>query len=157
MENANAPLQGGVGVEPDTVANKYDRPYMEMARIWGQMSYCSRKQVGSLIVKDGTIISDGYNGTPSKSKPNICEGEDGKTHWWVLHSEANAILKCAKHGKSCDGATLYVTLMPCRDCSKLILQAGIARVVYGEDYGNGEGVAMLRECGVQVEGPFFNR
>jgi dCMP deaminase len=128
-----------------------DKTYLKMAKIWAELSYCTRKKVGALIVKNGMIISDGFNGTPSKSKPNICENINGDTHWWVLHGEANAILKCAKHGQSCDGSILYQTHSPCKDCSKLILQAGIKRVVYIEDYKDLSGVELLLESGVIVD------
>lgn len=128
-----------------------DKAYLKMANIWSELSYCTRKKVGALIVKNGMIISDGFNGTPSKSKPNICEDLNGETHWWVLHGEANAILKCAKWGNSCDGATLYQTHSPCKDCSKLILQAGIKRVVYIEDYKDLSGIELLLESGVIVD------
>ncbi len=122
-----------------------------MAKIWSELSYCTRKKVGAIIVKNGMIISDGFNGTPSKSKPNICEDENGLTNWWVLHGEANAILKCAKNGISSDGSTLYQTYSPCKECSKLIVQAGIKRVVYIEDYRDLSGVEFLRESGIEVE------
>ena len=128
-----------------------DKTYLKMAKIWAELSYCTRKKVGALIVKNGMIISDGFNGTPSKSKPNVCENINGDTHWWVLHGEANAILKCAKHGQSCDGSILYQTHSPCKDCSKLILQAGIKRVVYIEDYKDLSGVELLLESGVIVD------
>lgn len=128
-----------------------DETYLKMAKIWSELSYCNRKKVGALIVKNGMIISDGFNGTPSKSKPNICENLNGDTYWWVLHGEANAILKCAKHGQSCDGATLYQTHSPCKDCSKLILQSGIKRVVYIEDYKDMEGIDLLLQSGVIVD------
>ena len=128
-----------------------DETYLKMAKTWSELSYCNRKKVGALIVKNGMIISDGFNGTPSKSKPNVCENVDGDTHWWVLHGEANAILKCAKHGQSCDEATLYQTHSPCKDCSKLILQAGIKRVVYIEDYKDLEGIELLLESGIIVD------
>jgi len=130
---------------------KMDETYLKMAKTWAELSYCTRKKVGALIVKNGMIISDGFNGTPSKSKPNVCENIDGETHWWVLHGEANAILKCAKHGQSCDEATLYQTHSPCKDCSKLILQAGIKRVVYIEDYKDLSGIDLLLESGVIVD------
>ena len=128
-----------------------DETYLKMAKTWSELSYCNRKKVGALIVKNGMIISDGFNGTPSKSKPNVCENVDGDTHWWVLHGEANAILKCAKHGQSCDEATLYQTHSPCKDCSKLILQAGIKRVVYIEDYKDLAGIELLLESGIIVD------
>ena len=129
----------------------FDITYLKMAKTWSELSYCNRKKVGAIIVKNGMIISDGFNGTPSKSKPNVCEDEDGNTHWWVLHGEANAILKCAKNGFSSDGATLYQTYSPCRECSKLILQAGIKRVVYIDEYRDLMGVEFLKESGVQVD------
>ena len=131
---------------------QYDQAYLKMAREWGQLSYCVRKKVGALIVKDNMIISDGYNGTVSGSE-NVCENEAGDTHWHVLHGEANAILKCAKHGVSCDGATLYLTMSPCKHCSKLILQAGIVRVVYPKNYRDIEGVPrdwVPRSCFIRV-------
>jgi len=109
---------------------RYDKAYLNMATEWAKLSHCTRKKVGALIVKDGMIISDGYNGTPTGFE-NSCEIDNGHnlTKWYVIHGEANAILKCAKHGHSCDGATLYQTHSPCKDCSKLILQAGIKRLV----------------------------
>lgn len=128
----------------------YDITYLRMAREWSKLSKAKRKQVGSLIVKNGTIISDGYNGTPSGFE-NESEDESGLTKWYVLHSEANAILKCAKNGYSCDGGTLYITHSCCKDCSKLILQSGIKRVVYAEDYKDLDGVNFLRKAGITVE------
>ena len=129
---------------------RYDRTYLNMAKEWAKLSHCTRKQVGALIVKNGMIISDGYNGTPS-GYDNCCETEEWTTHWYVIHGEANAILKCAKHGQSCDGATIYQTHSPCKDCSKLILQSGIKRLVYAEDYKDSDGVDFLRESGLIVE------
>ena len=126
---------------------KYDRAYLEMAKIWGQLSYCKRKKVGALIVKDRMIISDGYNGTPSGFE-NICEDEENYTKWYVLHAEANAILKVASSTQSCKGATLYITLSPCRECSKLIHQAGIIRVVYSKKYKDTSGLEFLKRAGV---------
>lgn len=120
-----------------------------MAMEWAKLSYCQRKQVGALIVKDRMIISDGYNGTPS-GFDNICEDEDGRTKWYVLHAEANAILKLAASTQSAEGATLYLTLSPCRECSKLVLQAGIRRLVYIEEYSDGEGINFLRNHGIEV-------
>ena len=120
-----------------------------MAREWSQLSYCDRKQVGALIVKDKMIISDGYNGTPSGFE-NICETEQGNTKWYVLHAEANAILKVAKSTQSTEGATLYQTLSPCKDCSKLIHQSGIKRVVFIKKYKDTEGVDFLIKAGVEV-------
>ena len=108
---------------------KYDKAYLRLAKSWANLSHCVRKKVGAIIVKDGMIISDGFNGTPS-GFDNSCENVQGETHWYVLHAEANAILKVAKSNNNCKGSTLYVTLSPCKDCSKLILQAGINRVVY---------------------------
>ncbi len=129
---------------------RYDTAYLKMATEWGKLSHCTRKQVGALIVKDNAIISDGYNGTPS-GFDNCCEDENGKTQWYVLHAEANAILKVAKSTNNCVGATLYLTLSPCKDCSKLIIQAGITRLVYINNYKDTTGVDFLRKAGVQVE------
>ena len=129
---------------------KYDYAYLEMAKRWGQLSYCKRKQVGALIVKDRMIISDGYNGTPTGFE-NICEDDENYTKWYVLHAEANAILKVASSTHSCKGATLYVTLSPCRDCSKLIHQSGIIRVVYSIEYKDTSGIEFLKKAGVQTE------
>ena len=128
---------------------KFDHSYLEMAQIWAQNSYCKRRKVGALLVKDRMIISDGYNGTPSGFE-NVCE-EDGVTKPYVLHAEANAITKVAKSGNSSDGATLYVTASPCLECSKLIIQAGIKRVVYRDEYRLTDGVDLLRRAGIQVE------
>ncbi|WP_229723876.1 deoxycytidylate deaminase [Chryseobacterium sp.] len=120
-----------------------------MAREWARLSYCHRKQVGALIVKDRMIISDGYNGTPSGFE-NTCEDAEGKTHWYVLHAEANAILKLAASTNSAKGATLYLTLSPCKECSKLVLQAGIRRLVYISEYSDGEGISFLRNHGIDI-------
>ena len=128
---------------------KYDTSYLKMAREWSQLSYCERKQVGALIVKGKMIISDGYNGTPSGFE-NICETENGDTKWYVLHAEANAILKVAKSSQSTEGATLYQTLSPCKDCSKLIYQSGIKRVVFIKKYKDTEGIDFLIKAGVEV-------
>lgn len=128
---------------------QYDQAYIQMASVWGQLSYCERKKVGALIVKDRMIISDGYNGTPSGFE-NVCEDEDHYTKWYVLHAEANAILKVASSTQSCRGATLYITLSPCRECSKLIHQAGIKRVVYRDAYKDLSGVNFLLKAGVEV-------
>ena len=128
---------------------KYDTAYLEMANIWGQLSYCERKKVGALIVKDRMIISDGYNGTPSGFE-NVCEDEDNYTKWYVLHAEANAILKVAASTQSCKGATLYITLSPCRECSKLIHQSGITRVVYSKTYKDTSGLDFLEKAGVRT-------
>lgn len=129
---------------------RYDRVYLKMAETWASLSHCQRKQVGALIVKDGMIISDGYNGTPS-GFDNCCEDEDGNTHWYVLHAEANAILKVSKSTNSALGATLYLTLSPCRDCAKLVLQAGINRVVFANRYKDDSGLNFLKHAGVLVE------
>ena len=129
--------------------NKKDATYIKMAESWAQLSHANRRKVGALIVKNTQIISDGYNGMPS-GFDNSCEIEN-KTKWEVLHAEANAILKCAKHGNSCDGATLYLTMSPCRDCSKLIHQAGIVRVVYRDEYRERDGIKFLESAGVKVE------
>ncbi|QMU63216.1 MAG: CMP deaminase [Flavobacteriaceae bacterium] len=129
---------------------KYDIAYLKMAMEWAKLSYCKRKQVGALIVKDRMIISDGYNGTPS-GFDNDCEDEDGLTKWEVLHAEANAILKVAASAQSCKGATLYITLSPCIHCSKLIHQAGIKRVVYAKAYRDVSGIGFLKKAGVDVE------
>ena len=126
-----------------------DRRYLRMARIWAENSYCTRRKVGALIVKDKMIISDGYNGTPSGFE-NVCELDDGTTKPYVLHAEANAITKIAKSGNNSDGATLYVTASPCLECSKLIIQSGIRRVVYSENYRLTDGVDLLRRAGVEV-------
>lgn len=128
---------------------KYDTAYLKMAIEWAKLSYCERKQVGAIIVKDNMIISDGYNGTPS-GYTNCCEDDEGNTHWYVLHAEANAILKVAKSTQSADGATLYITLSPCKDCSKLIIQAGIKRVVYHLKYKDSSGIDFLSEYGIEV-------
>ncbi len=129
---------------------KFDHSYLEMAEVWARNSYCKRRQVGALIVKDRMIISDGYNGTPSGFE-NICEDENGVTKPYVLHAEANAITKVAKSGNSSQGSTLYVTASPCLECSKLIIQAGIKRVVYKDEYRLTDGVDLLRRAGVEVE------
>jgi len=129
--------------------DRYDRVYLNMAEEWSSLSHCERKKVGAIIVKNGMIISDGYNGTPTFFS-NICEDCDGKTNWYVLHAEQNAILKCARYGHSCDGATIYQTHSPCKECSKMILQAGIKRVVYLEEYKDIEGISFLTSSGVDV-------
>ncbi len=129
--------------------NKYDVAYLKMALEWAKLSYCKRKQVGALIVKDRTIISDGYNGTPSGFE-NCCEDENNQTKWYVLHAEANAILKISRSTQSCEGATLYLTLSPCKECSKLIFQSGIKRVVYIQDYPDNEGLVFLKDAGVET-------
>ncbi|MBQ8864052.1 MAG: dCMP deaminase family protein [Rikenellaceae bacterium] len=126
-----------------------DSRYLRMARIWAENSYCVRRQVGALIVKDKMIISDGYNGTPSGFE-NICEDDMGKTKPYVLHAEANAITKVAKSANNCDGATLYITASPCIECAKLIIQAGIRRVVYCDAYHSQDGLELLRRVGIEI-------
>lgn len=131
------------------IHNKFDKAYLKMAQEWAKLSYCERKQVGALIVKDRMIISDGYNGTPSGFE-NCCEDEKGKTHWYVLHAEANAILKLAGSTQSARGATLYLTLSPCKECSKLILQAGITKLVYINAYSDDEGISFLKTHHIEI-------
>lgn len=133
----------------DKKQRRYDIAYLKMAREWAKLSHCDRKQVGALIVKDKMIISDGYNGSPT-GFDNCCEDEEGNTKWHVLHAEANAILKVASSTQSCNGATLYLTLSPCRDCSKLILQSGINRVVYAKAYKDITGVDFLRKANIEI-------
>lgn len=128
---------------------RYDRAYLRMAEEWSQLSHCTRKKVGALIVKNGMIISDGYNGTPS-GFPNSCEDDQGSTLWYVLHAEANAITKVARSNNSAVNSTLYITLSPCRECAKLILQAGIKRVVYSRGYKDNSGIDFLRSAGIEV-------
>ena len=128
---------------------KFDIAYLKMATEWAKLSYCKRKQVGALIVKDRMIISDGYNGTPSGFE-NRCEDDEGNTQWFVLHAEANAILKLARSTQSAKDATLYLTLSPCKECSKLILQAGIKKLVYVDDYKDNDGIAFLRNHGIEI-------
>ena len=128
---------------------KYDVAYLKMAIEWGKLSYCKRRQVGALIVKNNMIISDGYNGTPSGLE-NFCEDENGYTKWYVLHAEANAITKIASSTQSSDGATLYISLSPCKECSKLIHQAKIKRVVYYNAYKDNSGLKFLEKAGVEL-------
>lgn len=128
---------------------KFDHSYIEMASIWAKNSYCKRRQVGALIVKERMIISDGYNGTPSGFE-NICEDETGATKPYVLHAEANAISKIAKSGNSSEGSTMYVTASPCLECAKLIIQAGIKRVVYKDEYRLTDGIDLLKRAGIEV-------
>lgn len=128
---------------------RYDAAYLRLAESWAKLSHCARKQVGAIIVKDDMIISDGYNGSPA-GFDNCCEDTEGNTHWYVLHAEANAILKVAKSTNNCKGATLYLTLSPCKDCSKLVLQAGINRVVFMDKYKDTEGIDFLANAGVEV-------
>lgn len=128
---------------------RYDKAYLKMAVEWGQLSHCQRKKVGALIVKDSMIISDGYNGTPT-GFDNCCEDDAGKTLWYVLHAEANAIMKVAKSTNNSNGATLYITLSPCKECSKLVLQSGIKRVVYMNSYKDDSGLKFLEKAGVEI-------
>ncbi|MBK5208461.1 MAG: dCMP deaminase family protein [Flavobacteriaceae bacterium] len=128
---------------------KYDQAYMRMAFEWAKLSYCERKQVGALIVKDRMIISDGFNGTPTRFE-NSCEDKEGNTKWYVLHAEANAILKVASSTQSCKDSTLYITLSPCKECSKLIHQSGIKRVVYANAYKDETGLEFLEKAGVEL-------
>ncbi|MBL4642510.1 MAG: dCMP deaminase family protein [Flavobacteriaceae bacterium] len=128
---------------------KYDTAYLKMAHEWAKLSHCKRKQVGAIIVKDRMIISDGFNGTPTGFE-NPCENEEDYTKWYVLHAEANAILKVASSTQSCKDATLYITLSPCKECSKLIHQAGIKRVVYAQGYKDDAGLKFLTKAGVEI-------
>jgi dCMP deaminase len=129
---------------------KFDRSYIEMAHVWAKNSYCKRRQVGALIVKDRMIISDGYNGTPAGFE-NVCEEENNTTKPYVLHAEANAITKVAKSNNSSDGATLYITDSPCMECAKLIIQSGIRRVVFDRKYRITDGLDLLERAGVVVD------
>jgi dCMP deaminase len=133
----------------DKKQEKYDKAYLRMAQEWAKLSYCDRKKVGAIIVKDNMIISDGYNGTPSGYE-NCCENENGDTEWYVLHAEANAILKVAKSTQSAHGSTLYITLSPCKECSKLIIQSGIKRVVFKNKYKDTAGIDFLRTYGIET-------
>tara|TARA_B100001113_G_scaffold232269_1_gene190811 strand:- start:113 stop:532 length:420 start_codon:yes stop_codon:yes gene_type:complete len=128
---------------------KYDKAYLKMALEWGELSYCKRRKVGALIVKDKMIISDGYNGTPTGFE-NFCEDDDGYTKWYVLHAEANAIAKVSSSTQSTNGATLYITLSPCKECCKLIFQSGIKRVVYNKEYKDTSGLKFLKKAGVET-------
>jgi len=128
---------------------KYDVAYLKMAKEWAKLSYCKRKQVGALIVKGKMIISDGYNGTPTGFE-NSCEDDENYTKWYVLHAEANAILKVASSTQSCKGATLYITLSPCKECSKLIHQSGIKRLVYANAYKDDSGLRFLEKAGIEL-------
>lgn len=139
-------MEGGTNSEKQ---NRYDKAYLRLAQSWAELSYCQRKKVGAIIVKDRMIISDGFNGAPS-GFPNACEDENGETHWFVLHAEANAILKVAKSTNNMQGATLYLTHSPCKDCSKLILQAGIKRLVYHTAYKDSSGLDFLNDAGVEI-------
>ncbi|MEY4287973.1 MAG: hypothetical protein RLZZ30_61 [Bacteroidota bacterium] len=128
---------------------RYDKAYLRLALSWAELSHCQRKKVGAIIVKDAIIISDGYNGTPA-GFDNCCENDEGNTHWYVLHAEANAILKVAKSTNNCKDATLYLTHSPCKDCSKLVLQSGIKRLVYQEAYKDTSGIEFLKSAGLEV-------
>jgi len=129
---------------------RYDQAYLRMAREWSKLSHCQRKQVGAIIVKNGMVISDGYNGTPT-GFDNCCEDEEGSTLWYVLHAEANAISKVARSTNNAQNSTLYLTLSPCKDCSKMILQVGIRRVVYAQIYKDGTGLELLEDAGIEIE------
>ncbi|MBI34220.1 MAG: CMP deaminase [Flavobacteriales bacterium] len=142
-------MNSGNIAESPTKQARYDRAYLRMATEWAKLSHCKRRQVGAIIVKNNIIIADGYNGTPSGFE-NCCEDSEGKTHWYVLHAEANAILKLAKSNNRGQNSTLYITLSPCKDCSKLILQAGIKRVVFINKYKDSEGVDFLSKAGIEV-------
>lgn len=134
----------------DSKQRKYDIAYLRMAKEWSKLSYCKRRQVGALIVKDKMIISDGYNGTPTGFE-NTCEDDEGNTKWYVLHAEANAILKVASSTQGCQGATLYITMSPCKECSKLVHQAGIKRIVYLNEYKDNSGIAFLEKAGISIQ------
>jgi len=141
-------LESDLAHTPDVLKQlRYDEAYMRMAVEWAKLSHCTRKQVGALIVKDRMIIADGFNGTPT-GFPNVCENEAGQTEWYVLHAEANAITKLARSNNSAVGATLYITMSPCRECSKLIHQAGISRVVFKDRYKDAQGLDFLSQAGV---------
>jgi len=128
---------------------EFDKRYLQMAKIWAENSYCKRRKVGAIIVRDRMIISDGYNGTPAGFE-NVCEDEDFKTKPYVLHAEANAITKVAKSNNSSEGSTLYITTSPCMECSKLIIQSGIIRVVFSELYSKDEGLQLLERAGIEL-------
>ncbi|MEJ6796932.1 MAG: dCMP deaminase family protein [Flavobacteriales bacterium] len=142
-------LEGDIKYSDAEKQLRYDLAYLKMAFVWSNLSKCQRKKVGALIVKDGMIISDGYNGCPS-GFPNACEDEKGDTHWYVLHAEANALTKLAKSSNSAKEGTLYITLSPCRECSKLILQAGVKRVVYVRKYKDTSGLDFLLQTDIEV-------
>jgi dCMP deaminase len=128
---------------------RYDKAYLRMALEWAKLSHCDRKQVAALIVKNGTVIADGYNGTPGGFE-NCCETDEGDTKWYVLHAEANAIIKVAKSNNSSEDSTLYITLSPCKECSKLVIQAGIKRVVYLNEYKDTSGIDFLQKAGIET-------
>ena len=128
---------------------RYDIAYLKMALEWAKLSYCKRRQVGALIVKNRMIISDGFNGTPTGFE-NACEDDENYTKWYVLHAEANAIMKVAASTQSSEGATLYITLSPCKECSKLIFQSGIKRLVYFKEYKDNSGIEFLKKAGLEI-------
>lgn len=136
-------------MESNEKQRKLDLRYLRMASIWAENSYCQRRQVGALVVKEGMIISDGYNGTPSGFE-NVCEDDNNVTKPYVLHAEANAITKLARSSNNSDGATIYITASPCIECAKLIIQAGIRRVVYGEQYRLTDGIDLLKRAGIET-------
>ncbi|MFT6845900.1 MAG: dCMP deaminase [Flavobacteriales bacterium] len=143
-------MQDGIVIYPDKKKQeRYDKAYLRMAVEWAKLSHCKRRQVGAIIVNNGMIISDGYNGAPS-GFDNCCEDDNYATHWYVLHAEANAILKVAKSTNNCKNATLYLTLSPCKECSKLILQSGIQRLVYINEYKDTSGIDFLKEANIQI-------
>jgi len=141
--------EGQIRYDNNAKQERYDQAYLRMAKEWAALSHCVRKQVGAILVKDGMIISDGYNGTPS-GFPNTCENDNGETHWYVLHAEANAIMKVARSTNNAKNSTLYITLSPCKECCKLILQAGIRRMVYIDEYKDRTGIDFLVEAGLDV-------
>jgi dCMP deaminase len=136
-------------MNPEEKQLRYDKAYLRMAREWAKLSHCVRKQVGAILVKDKVIISDGYNGTPTGFS-NVCENQEGQTFWYVLHAEANAITKLARTGNAAQNATLYITLSPCRDCAKLILQSGITRLVFQEKYRDEEGLEFFQGAKINI-------
>ena len=136
-------------MEQEDKQKRYDLAYLKLAQEWSNLSYAKRRKVGALLVQDGVIISDGYNGTPT-GFDNHCEDENGETFWYVLHAEANAITKVARTTQSAKGATLYITLSPCKECAKLILQTGIQRVVFTEMYRDQTGVEFLKNAGITI-------
>ncbi len=142
-------IEGFIKYDDPVKQDRYDRAYLRMVLEWAKLSHCSRRQVGALIVKEGQIIADGYNGTPSGFN-NCCENDNGETHWYVLHAEANAIMKVARSVNSARNSTLYLSLSPCKDCSKLVHQSGIKRLVFIDDYKDMSGVDFLKEAGVEV-------
>lgn len=149
LQSKNHPFSPSMDSSADQKQLALDKRYLRMARIWAENSYCQRRKVGAIIVRDSMIISDGFNGTPSGFE-NVCEDENGLTKTYVLHAEANAITKVARSNNSSLGATLYVTASPCMECAKLIIQAGIRRVVYNEPYRLTDGVDLLRRAGIEV-------